>query len=217
MTTSDIIGVDDPSFQQLIVMDDNGSSPEEIGCYLKRKVSEHVDFYNGSFHIEEGLLENLMTNLSSDCFNSVSGEDFGCMHFYRIFSCFKVYVVKGMKECDKLSIVYDKCRPTETNKEHLKCIPKCVFEQMNFFEENVFNINKLIDWFEDHLPPQKGVFLKGILQSCYNKSLEKNAGDPTYNCNYFYRYSSCLFVSILKGFLDMAENPPNVKGFIFDL
>lgn len=198
-------------------MDDNGSSPEEIGCYLKRKVSEHVDFYNGSFHIEEGLLENLMTNLSSDCFNSVEGEDFGCMHFYRIFSCFKVYVVKAMTECDKLSTVYDKCRPTETTKEHLKCVPKCIFEQMNFFDRKMFNITSIINWFEDHLPPQKGMFLRGILQSCFNKSMEKNPSDPNYDCNYFYKYSSCLFVSVLKGFLDMAENPPTVKGFIFDL
>lgn len=217
MSTSDIIVVDDPSFQQLIAMDDSGSSPEKIGCYLKQKVSEHVDFYNGSFHIEEGLLENLMTNLSSDCFNDVEGDDFGCMHFYRIFSCFKVYVVKGMSECDKFSMVYDKCRPTETTKEHLKCIPKCIYEEMSFTKGTSFDITSISAWFEDHLPRQKGLFIRGILQSCYDKSLEKNLGNPNYDCNYYYRYTSCLFVSILRGFLDMAENPPKVKGFIFDL
>lgn len=205
-----------PSFKKLIEMDDEGVNPEEIGCYFKSKVSKRFDFYNGSFHIEEGLLENVLANLTGDCFNNVDGDDFGCMHLYRIFSCFKVYAVKGMNECSKLAAVYHFCRSTQT--KNLKCLTKCFYEQMHFFEEGTsFNITAFSDWFKDHLPPQKGLFVRGILQSCYNKSLEKDSGSPNYDCNYFYRYSSCFVVNLLKGVLDMAEQPPSVKGFKFHL
>lgn len=207
-----------PSFNQLIKLDNAKCDTEKIGCLFKRKLTNNIDFYNNSFHLEEGLVENFVTNFTSECFNDVEGEDFGCQHFYNIFSCFKKYYTEIDKESDNLEVIYTMCTPLDTSKEHLKCVPKCVFEQMRFYDGQYFNTTKMENWFRKILPPSKQIFMTDILRSCYRKTLDIfGENEVLFNCNYFYRYSSCYVVSVLKGFLDMAENPPKVKGFKFDL
>lgn len=197
-------------------LDEKKENAEQIGCLIKTKFSEHVDFYNNSFHIEDGLLENLAINVTSDCFNDAEGDDFGCMHFYNIFSCVKKYVVKGMEECEKRTMIVYVCSPESVSKkEDVKSAIKCVYEQMNFFNGTYFDPTIMSNYFYELVPPEKGKFLKGIMESCYEK--QKEAFTGVYDGNYFFKYSSCLLVSFLKGLLDMAEYPPKVKGFTFDL
>lgn len=198
-------------------MDESGNNAEKIGCYFKQKVSNRADFYNGSFHLSDGIIENLMTNLTSDCFNSVEGSDFGCMHFYRIFSCFKVYVVRLTNEEKELSEMYNRCSPGGENKVPLKCVTKCMYEELKFYEGSNFNTLNAKLWMTEHLPPSLSKFFNDILQICFDKSIQRFESEPIFDCKYFYKYNSCLFVNVLKGLLDKAEHPPTVKGFKFDL
>uniref|UniRef100_T1H4L4 Uncharacterized protein n=1 Tax=Megaselia scalaris TaxID=36166 RepID=T1H4L4_MEGSC len=136
----EILDNEDFSFNSLMKLDEKKENAEKIGCLIKTKFSEHVDFYNNSFHIEDGLLENLAINVTSDCFNDAEGDDFGCMHFYNIFSCVKKYVVKGMEECEKRVMVVYACYPESVSKkEDVKSAIKCAYEQMNFFNGTYFD------------------------------------------------------------------------------
>lgn len=209
------------SFVKLMQKDDTPENREEIGCYIKCLITEHTEFYNGTYHIEEGFFENLVANITGDCFNTVEDSDFSCTHFYNVWSCNKEYVIKAKEASNAISKAIRLCKPMSKrniSKQEYKCVPKCVFEQLGFTSgATTFDVDVMASWFKIHFPPQLGRMLDGVVRTCYQKTNLRYSGDFEYDCKYFYKFFKCNSVGILRGILEIGDTVPRVKGFTFDL
>lgn len=201
-------------------MDEDPQNKEKIGCYIKCQITDHAEFFNGTFHIEEGFFENIIANLTGDCFNSVEDTDFGCNHFYKVWSCFKGNLIKSKEAVDSLSKAIRQCKPVnekKITKNDYQCVPKCVFEHLGFSRADVFDVDGMSTWFKGHFPAQMGRMLAGVVDKCYKKVNARYSGDIERNCKYFYKFFKCNVVEVLRGILEIGDTVPRIRGFAFDL
>jgi len=208
------------SILTLMQMDEQPENQERIGCYVKCEITNHAELYNGSFHIEEGFFENIVANISGDCFNSVAETDFSCTYFYNVWSCFKGYLIKSKEAVDAISKAIRICKPhneKKITKNDYQCVPKCVFERLGFSGATVFDVDGTSSWFRSHFPPQFGRMLAGIVDTCYAKTNLRYSGSSNLDCKYFYKFFKCYVLEFLRGLLEIGDTVPRIKGFTFDL
>lgn len=208
------------SLLTLVQMDEYPENKEKIGCYLKCQITDHAEFYNGTFHIEEGFFENIMAHLTGDCFNTIEDNDFGCNHFYKIWTCFKGYLIKSKEAVDAISKSVTLCKPVpekKITKKLYQCVPKCVLDKLGFVGVDKFDPSIMSSWLKNHFTPKVGDLFTNVVNVCHNKTNLRYSGEISYDCKYFYKFFKCNIVELLRGVLELGDKVPQIKGFTFDL